>query len=103
MKNKDHNVKDIELSDVKSNPDESVSITGKNYALIKGVSVEAKIAIGSVTVKVADLFELKAGEVLGLDSDIDDPVYLIVNDETIASGRLVSTGGCYGIQITELK
>jgi flagellar motor switch protein FliN len=70
-----------------------------------GVPIEVTISVGKARPLVSELVELKRDSVLPLDSKIDDPVELYINDRLIARGELqeIEEGtGRLGVRLTEV-
>jgi len=92
----------IELAEIDSTPSDEIVISKQDFGLFKDVSVNAEIFLGATDIKVETLFSLTAGEVLELDANIEEPIVLRVNGETVAVGNLVAIDGNFGIEITEV-
>lgn len=60
----------------------------------------AEVWLAAETVPLGRLVELRPGEVLSLSKDPDDPVDLVVNGVTVASGVLVVVDGTFGLRVT---
>lgn len=70
---------------------------------IFGVPVTVTVSIGRQRMPVSELLELRAGSVLPLQSRIEDPVDLIVEDKLVAKGELLETeDGGIAVKITEI-
>jgi flagellar motor switch protein FliN len=70
-----------------------------------GVPIEVTISVGKARPLVSELVELKRDSVLTLDTKIDDPVELYINDRLIARGELqeIEDGtGRLGVRLTEV-
>jgi flagellar motor switch protein FliN len=70
-----------------------------------GVPIEVTISVGKARPLVSELVELKRDSVLTLDSKIDDPVELYINERLIARGELqeIEDGtGRLGVRLTEV-
>lgn len=74
----------------------------KNLHLIKDVKVGVTAVMGNASIPVSRLFDLKEGEVLTLDTLVDEPVAVVVEGKTVARGQLVVVGDAYGIRIDEI-
>lgn len=74
----------------------------KNLALIMDVKVELTVRIGSCTLAMRDVVELRQGAVLQLDQLASDPVGLYVNDKLVARGEVVVVEENFGIKITQI-
>lgn len=60
-----------------------------NEDLIMDIPVDVQIVLGSTTMPVATLMNLKRGSVISLDAMLGDPVDIVVNGKIIARGELV--------------
>jgi len=99
-----NNKQEIELTEINNAPTSDENLFKKvDLSLLKGVNVELEAVVGKTTIAVNSLFALKKGEVLPLDQAVNDEIYLKLNNEIIASGRLVAVDGCFGIEITSIS
>lgn len=57
--------------------------------LIMDIPVNVQIVLGSTTMPVAALMNLKRGSIISLDASLGDPVDIVVNGRIIAKGELV--------------
>lgn|GEM_PF-6844612 len=57
--------------------------------IIMDIPVNVQIVLGSTTMPVAALMNLKRGSVISLDASLGDPVDIVVNGRIIAKGELV--------------
>ncbi|TNJ33227.1 FliM/FliN family flagellar motor switch protein [Arenimonas terrae] len=65
------------------------------------VSLEARI--GTVTTTIGRLFELKAGDVVGMNEVLDAPVTLLLNGKAVARAELLAVEDHYGVRILEVS
>jgi flagellar motor switch protein FliN len=70
--------------------------------LLKDVSLTVQAELGRTRRQVKDILRLQVGTVLQLDKEAGDPVDILVNDKSIARGKVVEIDGQYGVQITEI-
>lgn len=63
--------------------------TSDSKGLIMDIPVNVQIVLGSTTMPVATLMNLKRGSVISLDATLGDPVDIVVNGKIIAKGELV--------------
>lgn len=70
--------------------------------LIGAVEVVLEAHLGSATMTVLELTNLKAGDSVSLDSALNQDVELRLNGATIARGELVSVGNNFGVRITDI-
>ena len=79
---------------------------GNNYKRsIYALSVPVKVVIGTARPTIAELLKLKQDSLIKLDSKIEDPVDLVINNRVIARGELIETDpatGEIGVKLTEI-
>ena len=73
-----------------------------DLGLVGHVKVRLMAVLGEVEVSLAELFELKAGKVLGLGQALDEPVVLQLNGKPVATAQLVAVGDHFGVQIVQV-
>ena len=73
-----------------------------NLALLMDVQLPVSIRFGETEMLLEDIVKLGVGSVIELNSGIDQPVELVVNNRTLARGEIVTVDGFYGIRITEI-
>lgn len=72
-------------------------------AVFSGVDVRLDAQLGSLTMTVEQLLSLKAGEVVTLDSRLNDLVELRINGARIARGEIVAVNDAFGVRIVEIS
>lgn len=81
---------------------ENQSLLGDNYLnLVGSLEVECQVRLGNITLSLAELRCLKAGQLLSLDQKINEPIDLLLNNQVIARGELMSVDDCFALLITE--
>ena len=81
--------------------EESASYKRSIYAL----PVSVQVVIGTARPTIAELLQMKEDSLLQLDSKIEDPVDLCINDRVIARGELIETDpatGTIGVRLTQI-
>src|SRR5262249_31742942 len=73
-----------------------------NLALLMDVQLPVSIRFGETEMMLEEVVKLGVGSVIELNSGIDHPVDLIVNNRTLARGEIVTVDGFYAIRITEI-
>ena len=73
-----------------------------NLALLMDVQLPVSIRFGETEMMLEDVVKLAVGSVIELNSGIDQPVDLVVNNRTLARGEIVTVDGFYAIRITEI-
>ena len=85
--------------------DQQPSAEGKpiseNYLGVVGdVEVECLVRLGTLTLTINALRQLKQGEQLSLSQKTHEPVDIVLNNKVIARGELMSCEDCFAIQVT---
>ncbi len=91
---------DIPLSERRSDTD-----CNQYKRSIYALNVPLTVVLGTARPTIAELLKLKQDSLLPLDSKIDDPVELCINDRVIARGELIETdpaSGAIGVRLTEI-
>jgi flagellar motor switch protein FliN/FliY len=70
--------------------------------LVKDMPVDVEVKLGSATLTVEKILELKAGAVIALDRAVDEPVDVYVNGKLVARGQLVASDDAFGVRLTEI-
>ena len=73
-----------------------------NLALLMDVQLPVAIRFGETEMILEEIVKLGVGSVIELNSGIDQPVELVVNNRILARGEVVTVDGFYGIRITEI-
>lgn len=89
---------DIADSDGASGP----AVVKRDLAILGHVPVHLEVVLGRATTTVEELFALKSGGSLKLDTELDAPVALQLNGKTIAKGHLVALDDHFGFKIVEI-
>ena len=74
-----------------------------NLAILMDVQLPVSIRFGETEMVLEEIVKLGVGSVIELNSGIDQPVELVVNNRILARGEVVTIDGFYGIRITEIK
>ncbi len=86
--------------DVSANRNETAG--SGNLAVLMDVQLPVSIRFGETEMVLEEIVKLGLGSVIELNSGIDQPVELIVNNRVLARGEVVTVDGFYGIRITEI-
>lgn len=81
---------------------EGKPVTENYLGLIGDVEVLCLVRVGTVTMTVAELSQLKHGQILSLNQKTNEPVDIVLNNQVIARGELMSSDEHFAIQITEV-
>lgn len=78
------------------------TFSGNCLNLVKNLEIECQIRLGTVNITLAELQKLTTGETLVLDQNIQDPLEILVNQQVIARGELMSHDDFFAIHLTEV-
>ena len=78
------------------------SISDNYLDLVGDIEVECLVRLGTLSLTINELRALKQGECLSLRQKTNEPVDILLNDQVIARGELMSYDDCFAIQITEV-
>lgn len=95
-------VKKIALPTQHLHENEGNLVNEKTLGLIDGVEINCTARIGTLNLTIAQLRQLKQGQVLSLTQKTNEPIDIIVNQKVIARGELMSCDDYFAIQITEV-
>lgn len=70
---------------------------------LSGVPARVTVIAGQAASTVGELLNLKEGAVLTLDTALNAPFDIIINDTVIARGELVAVGDHFGICVTQVQ
>ena len=73
-----------------------------NLELLMDVQLPVALRFGETEMVLEEIVKLGVGSVIELNSGIDQPVELVVNNRILARGEIVTVDGFYGIRITEI-
>jgi len=73
-----------------------------NLAILMDVQLPVSIRFGETEMVLEEIVKLGVGSVIELNSGMDQPVELVVNNRILARGEVVTVDGFYGIRITEI-
>lgn len=66
------------------------------------VNVQVRIELGHSTMNVQDVLKLGSGSIVGLNSQVGDPVNVFVNDRLVARGEVLVVKDHLAVRITEV-
>ncbi|MFD2236372.1 flagellar motor switch protein FliN [Aureimonas populi] len=91
--------------EVEEEEEEAVAEAKPNLDLIMDIPVKMQVVLGSAVMPVANLVKLGRGAVVKLDTNVGDPVDLMVNGRVVARGEVVVLDNeetRFGITLTEI-
>ena len=94
-------IKKVTLSD-QPTAQEGRFVSDDYLGLIGSVEVTCMVRIGTLTLTVAELTQLKQGQCLTLAEKTNEPVDIVLNNQVIARGELMSCEDRFAVQITEV-
>lgn len=95
-------VKRVVLPEI-NQPSEGQSLLDSNYLnLISTVDIRCQVRLGSVTMTIAELRQLKEGQLLALEQKTNEPIDVLYDNQVIARGELISVEEYFGLHITEV-
>ncbi len=77
-------------------------ITDNYLNLVGEIEVECLVRLGTLTLSINELHQLKQGACLSLSQKTHEPVDIVLNNQVIARGELMSCEDSFAIQITEI-
>jgi flagellar motor switch protein FliN len=92
---------DIDLDPLPQDSATGQPLLGSALPFLGAVNVSVEVRIGSTTVSLAQLVEMKQGAVFALDRAVEQPVDVMVGEHVVARGALVAVGDHFGVRISE--
>ncbi len=68
---------------------------------VNDVTVEIAVVLGSSTMPIHQLLKMGRGAVIKLDSKVEDPAWILANNQIIARGEIVVMGENVAVSILE--
>jgi len=93
----------VELAGVAEPSPTERNAGNQSLDMVKNVAVELTAVLGGASMTVGELYALKEKSVIKLDSLVDEPVDLLLDDKLVARGVLVVDDDHFGVQISELS
>src|SRR5438132_13759128 len=85
-----------------TSPNKNENDDAGNLALLMDVQLPVAIRFGETEMILEEIVKLGVGSVIELNSGMDQPVELVVNNRILARGEVVTVDGFYGIRVTEI-
>ena len=74
-----------------------------NYSeLVNNMEVQCTARIGTLTLSIGELKQLKKGQLLSLDQQLNEPIDILLNNRLIAKAELMSCEEHFALQIIEV-
>lgn len=71
-------------------------------SILESIPVELSIVLGSAQVPIRQILQMSRGAMIPLDTGQDDPSLVYVNDELVATGRILVDGERMSLEISEI-
>ena len=78
-------------------------VTDNYLGAIGNIEVSCLVRLGTLTMTISELRQLKQGQTLSLQQKTYEPVDIVLNNQVIARGELMSCEEHFAIQITEVQ
>lgn len=96
-------VEHIELDEAEQVSNSQLSpLLKRDMGLIRHVTVALNAELGNVEMTVDELFNLKAGDVVQLLRQLNEPATLCLDGKPVARGVLVAVDDSFGLQLTDI-
>jgi flagellar motor switch protein FliN/FliY len=70
--------------------------------LLRDLNVTLQARLGEAVMPIAELLALRAGSVLSLETRLNEPVELYLNDALVGRGEIVAVDDRFGVRILEI-
>lgn len=74
---------------------------GRQHSM-EDLTIEAMLRIGTTTLPLRSILNIKVGEVVALDRPLVGMVEVIAGGRSVAKGELVLVDGCFAVSVTEV-
>jgi flagellar motor switch protein FliN/FliY len=71
-------------------------------SLLRDVEVTLQARLGKVVMPISELMALRKDSVLSLDTRLNEPIDLLLNDTLVARGEIVAVDDMLGVRIVEI-
>ena len=93
----------VELTPLQPSTSDRAAMPTLRLAALAGVKAKVHVVAGHVTTTVGDILSLKEGAIFKLDTELNAPFDIVVNDTVIARGELVAVGDHFGVCVTQVQ
>ena len=94
-------VQSVDFDNLQEQKGKTLADTKVNLELVRNVQVELEVILGQTNLTVAQIMDLKNGEVVEINRNASDPIDLVLDGKIVAQGHLVAVGENFGLQIVE--
>jgi flagellar motor switch protein FliN/FliY len=98
----DPKIERLELDEAPAAQTPGPALSKPDLALVGHVPVTLSVMVGEAQITMERLFALKAGEVIAMAQDVDQPVTVLLNGRAVATGELVAVGAQFGVRIIDV-
>lgn len=98
----DPKIQRLELDEAPVAEASGPTLSKPDLALVGHVPVNLSVVVGEAQITMERLFALKAGEVIAMAQDVDQPVTVLLNGRAVATGELVAVGDQFGVRIIDV-
>jgi len=98
----DPKIERLELDEASPAEVAGPALSKPDLALVGHVPVTLSVVVGEAQITMERLFALKAGEVIAMTQDIDEPLTVLLNGRAVATGELVAVGDQFGVRIIDV-
>ncbi len=81
---------------------EHIEILSKDLEFLKDIEILAKVELASLETTFEFILNLKEGDIINLEKDIEDFVTLYFFDEKVGFGEIVNINDKYGFRLVDL-
>jgi flagellar motor switch protein FliN len=96
------NVQPIEFSVADAEPS-GKPLLKQDLSLLEHLAVQLETKIGTAEMSVKELYSLRQGDIVSLNTAVHDDIDLLLNGLVIARGKLVAADGHFAIEVTALS
>lgn len=92
----------IELMPIGGNEQKQTPPLGLGLGFLGQLKVTVEVVVGRAEIEAERLLNMRQGEAVVLDKEVDAPVDLLVNGVVVARGTLVAVGEHLGVRLTDM-
>jgi flagellar motor switch protein FliN/FliY len=81
---------------------ESEPLIPADSSLLRDVEVTLQARLGQIVMPISELMSLRTDSVLSLESRLNEPIDLLLNDALVARGEIVAVDDMFGVRIVEI-
>ena len=94
-------VESVELPALQALGEGASAAPAQRLAALAGVKAELSVRAGKAQSTVGEVLALKDGDVLRMDTALNEPFDILLGQTVIARGELVAVGDQFGIRIVQ--